>query len=119
MHFKIRTKVAAGRGNEFTSQLFFDDSLSDQVFAQAPYAKKGQGRLKNNGDSIFRDGKTQDVKLKLGEQPEDMASVGHRGSSKSNKNDNASESDQANNTGNNLSQLGLRLATPTEARSGP
>ncbi len=50
IHFKIRN------GNsEFTSQLFFDDALSAQVFAQAPYAQKGSsGWLKNSGDDIFR-----------------------------------------------------------------
>jgi serine protease Do len=65
--------------------------------------------------TVFRDGKTQDVHVKLGEQPEDMASVGRGGSHKSgNSNNNGGESDQAN-TGSNLSQLGMRLSTPTDA----
>jgi hypothetical protein len=38
----------------FTSQLFFDDALSDQVFAQAPYAGRAEQRLRNQRDGIFR-----------------------------------------------------------------
>ncbi len=50
IHFKVRS-----RNSEFTSQLFFDDALSAQVFAAAPYAQKGSsGWLKNSGDDIFR-----------------------------------------------------------------
>jgi len=53
VHFKIRSSAAAG-ARSFTSQLFFDDALTDRVHAQAPYASKGQGRLRNSGDDIFR-----------------------------------------------------------------
>jgi protocatechuate 3,4-dioxygenase beta subunit len=56
IHFKIRTEPAAWRGHEFTSQLYFDDAVTDQVHAQAPYASKGRRRLKNDGDGIFRNG---------------------------------------------------------------
>ena len=44
---------------EFTSQLFFDDSLTDRVHAQEPYASKGQRTLRNDGDGIFREGGDQ------------------------------------------------------------
>ena len=60
IHFKIRTPsqaVIAGRGDriyDFTSQLFFDESLTDQVHAQQPYAAKGQGRLRNERDGIYQ-----------------------------------------------------------------
>lgn len=54
IHFKIRTNPQGETGTEFTSQLFFDDSLTDQVHAVAPYAQKGRGRLQNSGDMIFR-----------------------------------------------------------------
>ncbi len=58
IHFKIRTDSASQRGYEFTSQLYFDDSLTDQIHAQPPYAAKGQRTLKNDQDGIFRgDGK--------------------------------------------------------------
>ena len=55
IHFKIRTDAAAASGLEFTSQLFFDESLSDRVFAQAPYAGKGRRDTMNASDGIFRE----------------------------------------------------------------
>ncbi len=56
IHFKIRTDSASGRDYEFTSQLYFDDSLSDQIYAQPPYAAIGQRTLKNDEDGIFQEG---------------------------------------------------------------
>lgn len=52
IHFKIRT----ADGREFTSQLYFDDALTDVVHAQDPYAAKGQRDTRNANDGIFRDG---------------------------------------------------------------
>jgi protocatechuate 3,4-dioxygenase beta subunit len=54
IHFKIRSDPAASSGLEFTSQLFFDDTLSDQVFAVAPYSQKGQRSTRNDWDGIFQ-----------------------------------------------------------------
>jgi len=59
IHFKIRTDPAAQRGFEFTSRLYFDDAITDQVHVQAPYATKGQRTLKNDRDDIFRGGGNQ------------------------------------------------------------
>ena len=42
IHFTIRTKAADGQDYQFTSQFFFDDTLTDQVHAQEPYAGKGR-----------------------------------------------------------------------------
>lgn len=56
MHFKIRTDAVSQQSYEFTSQLYFDDSFTDQIHAQAPYAAKGQHRLRNNQDGIFQEG---------------------------------------------------------------
>lgn len=51
IHFKIRPTSSS----EFTSQLFFDDTLSTQIFAQAPYSQKGsQGMTRNSSDGIFQ-----------------------------------------------------------------
>ena len=41
IHFKIRTDADAASGLEFTSQLFFDDAFSAQVYASGVYASKG------------------------------------------------------------------------------
>ena len=59
IHFKIRTNPESKRGYEFTSQIYFNDALTAQVHAQAPYATKGQGRLRNRQDGIFEDGGNQ------------------------------------------------------------
>lgn len=54
IHFKIRTESVPNEAYEFTSQLFFPESLTDQVHAQPPYASKGQRDLKNAQDGIYR-----------------------------------------------------------------
>ncbi|HJQ22583.1 MAG TPA: intradiol ring-cleavage dioxygenase [Blastocatellia bacterium] len=56
IHFKIRTDFQSPRGHEFTSQLYFDDAISDKVFATAPYASKGKRTARNQHDGIFRNG---------------------------------------------------------------
>ena len=37
IHFKVRSGSSSSSAYEFTSQLFFDDALTDQVYAAAPY----------------------------------------------------------------------------------
>ena len=59
IHFKLRTDPDAAQGFEFTSQLYFDDALTDIVHAQQPYAAKGQRTLRNSGDGIYRNGGSQ------------------------------------------------------------
>jgi protocatechuate 3,4-dioxygenase beta subunit len=54
IHFKLRTDPDAQTGSEFTSQWFFDESLTDVVHAQEPYASKGYRTLKNEGDGIYQ-----------------------------------------------------------------
>jgi protocatechuate 3,4-dioxygenase beta subunit len=55
IHFKIRTDPDAEAGFEFTSQLFFDDALSQQVYASGVYASKGTPDRPNANDSIFNE----------------------------------------------------------------
>jgi protocatechuate 3,4-dioxygenase beta subunit len=57
IHFKIRT--ASQQAQEFTSQLYFEDAVTDRVHAQSPYADKGQRSIKNDQDGIFQQGGTQ------------------------------------------------------------
>jgi protocatechuate 3,4-dioxygenase beta subunit len=59
IHFKIRGQDESGSGYEFTSQLFFDDALTDKVHAEPPYAGKGERTLRNDGDRIYLDGGSQ------------------------------------------------------------
>jgi protocatechuate 3,4-dioxygenase beta subunit len=48
IHFKIR-----GKGYEFTSQWYFDDAISDQVFTAAPYSDRGTRARRNADDFLF------------------------------------------------------------------
>jgi protocatechuate 3,4-dioxygenase beta subunit len=59
IHVKVRTAPQAGRSFEFTSQMYFDDGLSNRVYADAPYATKGKRSARNEDDRIFRRGGDQ------------------------------------------------------------
>ncbi len=59
IHFTIRTTAADGSDYQFTSQFFFDDTLTDRVHAQEPYASKGQRDTRNSSDNIFTGGGDQ------------------------------------------------------------
>lgn len=54
IHFKIRTEPESAQGYEFTSQLFFDEALTNLVYAQPPYASKGSPDRPNSSDGIFQ-----------------------------------------------------------------
>ena len=55
IHFKIRT----AQGQEFVSQIYFDEAVTDRVHALEPYARRGQRRLRNDQDGLFRQGGRQ------------------------------------------------------------
>ncbi len=55
IHFKIRLAAGTEQSYEFTSQLFFDESLTDAVYANEPYASKGQRDQRNSSDGIYDD----------------------------------------------------------------
>lgn len=61
IHFKVRAQQGGETGAEFTSQLYFDDALSDTVHASGgAYAPRGAtGRVRNADDGIYRDGGDQ------------------------------------------------------------
>ena len=59
IHFKIRTATVARRTFEFSSQLYFDDGLTDRVHADPPYAATGLRTTRNQQDWIFRSGGNQ------------------------------------------------------------
>jgi protocatechuate 3,4-dioxygenase beta subunit len=72
IHFKLRTAPGARRGSEFTSQIYFDDALTDRIHAQAPYTAKGFGRIRNQEDGIFLDG-GEELVLPLTRRPQGYA----------------------------------------------
>jgi protocatechuate 3,4-dioxygenase beta subunit len=59
IHFKIRTAAGDSAAYDFTSQLFFDDALSDSVFSREPYLAKGERGIRNADDGIYRVGGEQ------------------------------------------------------------
>lgn len=59
IHFKIRTNPAGQRGSDFTSQLYFDEALTDKVHAREPYVAKGRRNMTNEKDGIYRNGGKQ------------------------------------------------------------
>jgi protocatechuate 3,4-dioxygenase beta subunit len=50
LHFKVRTVSPA---SDFTSQLYFDDAVTDEVMRLDPYASRGARSTLNSMDSIF------------------------------------------------------------------
>ena len=64
IHFKIRAADVAQPSAEFTSQLYFDDALTDLVQSQPPYVSTGKRTQRNNQDRIYQEG-GQDLTLEL------------------------------------------------------
>jgi protocatechuate 3,4-dioxygenase beta subunit len=54
IHFTIRTQTAARQDYQFTSQLFFDDKLTDIIHAKKPYSKKGKRNTRNADDNLYK-----------------------------------------------------------------
>ncbi len=63
IHFKVRVFQDDRRAHEFTSQLYFDDTLTDQVFGRAPYHQKGVRTTRNPEDGIYRQRNSGDALL--------------------------------------------------------
>jgi protocatechuate 3,4-dioxygenase beta subunit len=60
IHFKLRSTTPDGRRQEFTSQIYFDDALSDRVYASRSYPPGGAGRrMRNERDFLYRSGGSQ------------------------------------------------------------
>ena len=59
IHFTIRTTGADGNDYQFTSQFFFDDALTDQVYPLEPYAGRGERNTRNSDDNIYNNGGDQ------------------------------------------------------------
>jgi protocatechuate 3,4-dioxygenase beta subunit len=52
----IHVMVHVGGDVVHTGQLFFDDDLTDTVFARKPYSARGERDVRNDDDSIYGDG---------------------------------------------------------------
>jgi protocatechuate 3,4-dioxygenase beta subunit len=56
VHIHIKARVFDASGNqtyEFSTQLFFDDAITDTVMANAPYNSRGSRDTRNAQDSIY------------------------------------------------------------------
>ena len=53
IHFKLRLFTGSTQTYEFTSQFFFDETLTSTVHAQAPYSSKGMRNTRNSTDGIY------------------------------------------------------------------
>jgi protocatechuate 3,4-dioxygenase beta subunit len=58
LHFKIRMFEGSEKTLEFTSQFFFNDTITDQVYSQHPYSDRGARDVRNNQDGIFNGAST-------------------------------------------------------------
>jgi protocatechuate 3,4-dioxygenase beta subunit len=80
IHFKIRNDPASRSAQEFVSQLYFDESMTDQVHKQSPYNGKGYRTTTNDKDfgygsggkqlmpSLTKDGNGYAAKFEIGLQ---------------------------------------------------
>jgi protocatechuate 3,4-dioxygenase beta subunit len=56
IHLKVRTTPSSPTGFQFTSQVYFDDAFTDQVFTQAPYNTRAARATRNSNDFIYASG---------------------------------------------------------------
>lgn len=73
VHFKIRSPASARPAYEFTSQLYFDEGMSDRVYARPPYAAKGKRTVSNLTDRIYQSGGGSQLMLKVAPAKEGYA----------------------------------------------
>ena len=74
IHFKIRDGENSRPSYEFTSQLYFEDSLTNQVYTQSPYNNREQRNTPNGRDGIFQFGGEQ-LTLQVSQDIEGYAST--------------------------------------------
>jgi protocatechuate 3,4-dioxygenase beta subunit len=53
IHYKIRSPASAPSPYEFIGQLYFDEGLSDRIYAKPPYAGRGKRTVSNITDRIY------------------------------------------------------------------
>jgi protocatechuate 3,4-dioxygenase beta subunit len=57
----IHVRVALGGSVVHTGQLYFPDTLTDQVYKRAPYNKRPGREMRNADDSIYRNGGSRSI----------------------------------------------------------
>lgn len=59
IHFKVRSPAGRHPAYVFTSQLYFDDALTDRVYEVAPYSGRKARSTRNAADGIYQRGGAQ------------------------------------------------------------
>lgn len=59
IHFKVRTDPKSRRGYSFTSQVYFDETVTDRVYRDAAYQARSGSRRRNPDDRIYQAGGDQ------------------------------------------------------------
>jgi protocatechuate 3,4-dioxygenase beta subunit len=59
IHFKVRAPAGSDKGYELTSQLYFDDALTSEIYRHAPYRPRAAGDVTNATDLVYRRGGEQ------------------------------------------------------------
>ena len=60
IHFKLRLYAGSTKSYEFTSQFFFDDTLTDSVYTLSPYSSRNSRDTRNASDGIYNSLSTND-----------------------------------------------------------
>jgi protocatechuate 3,4-dioxygenase beta subunit len=53
IHFKVRTYTGATKSFEVSSQLFFDDAVTDEIYKTAPYNSRPNRSTRNQNDMVY------------------------------------------------------------------
>ena len=53
IHFKLRLYAGSTKSYEFTSQFFFNDTLTDSVYTLSPYSSRGSRNTRNASYGIY------------------------------------------------------------------
>jgi protocatechuate 3,4-dioxygenase beta subunit len=59
IHVKVRLFTESLQTYEFTTQFFFDDDITDEVYQLAPYNTRGARDTRNTTDNIYQSGSTE------------------------------------------------------------
>jgi len=74
-HVKVRMNPTGDQGLEFTSQVYYDEAIREQVYQQAPYSSRGSPDTTNSTDRIY----TSDTQLSLTPQGDGYVGTLHIG----------------------------------------
>ncbi|WP_298610779.1 intradiol ring-cleavage dioxygenase [uncultured Thiothrix sp.] len=64
IHFKVRTPTRSGKAELLTSQLYFAEAVTQEVYQQQPYLERAIGFDRNEQDGIYRSGNGKQLLLK-------------------------------------------------------